>query len=583
MASISSQDFFSSGNALAAGNAAAGVAVPSSQFFGNGTAQSTPAQTTPDQSTGMTIGPWFPSKQGDSPVRAGLKTLGNLIPSAVNSGVSGAKSVVQGLADIPKIPAAAVAAYKANGNSIFSTAANTGAGLYENAVPTAAQGLLTVGVGAVTKNQDKVTQGLQTAQKAVTNDPVGNIAPFLLLGREAAYKVSPEAGASFDNAIHTVGAPGASAVNAAASILGKILGFGGDVGKFAVSQATGFDPSTIEQGINNPDSLSTEARATIDRPTVAAGIKGALDAREEALGETGAAYNPIRQATGNVPAMINVEPDFLQKQIQQHAGLTVDDEGDLQSTGASSIRDPKDIRGMQSFYDRWQPYFEQGQMTPNEFLNMRSDLSDLSKFDREITKSGSLESASKGLRANLNNSYRGQIPGLEDTDATYSSQIDELQKLRKGILDRDGNLTDAGINKIANSTNKGRTVFLNQLEEIQPGITERVKALKAIEDIENTKGQKVGTYARATVEGGGAVAAIATGNLPALIGIAVTTILSSPEVAVPLIRAYGHVKGFTSGVVDALKSGASTVNNLPQGAPSLLGKFSPVKSASQTQ
>lgn len=220
-------------------------------------------------------------------------------------------------------------------------------------------------------------------------------------------------------------------------------------------------------------------------------------------------------------------------------------------------------------------------MTPNEFLNMRTDLAKLSKFDREITKSGDLESASKGLRANLNNSYRSQIPGLEDTDATYSSQIEELHNLRKGILDSDGNLTDAGINKIANSTNKGRSVFLSKLEEIQPGITSRVKALKAIEDIQNTKGQKVGAYARAATEGGGAVAAIATGNLPALIGVIATTILSSPEVAIPLIRAYGHIKGLTSGVVEALKSGGSKVNNLPQGAPSLLGKFTPIKTASQ--
>lgn len=208
-------------------------------------------------------------------------------------------------------------------------------------------------------------------------------------------------------------------------------------------------------------------------------------------------------------------------------------------------------------------------MTPAEFLTMRGKLAKIANYEG-IGKSSPLESAAAGMRSDLNTNYRPSIPGLEDTDATYSSQITDLKNLSKGILDKDGNLTDTGINKIANSTNKGRSVFLQQIEDISPGISERVKALKAVEDIEKAQGHKVGTYMRAA-EGAGGVYALASGNIPALAGVIATTIMSSPDIAVPLMRAYGNVSGLADAVISKLKSGASVLNQSPQGAGSFSG------------
>lgn len=515
------------------------------------------------------MAPLASASPNDSPIMAGAKTAINMVPSAINAGTGVISSIVGGLTHLQDIPGAIADEYKASGG-IVPAVTNFAKGAYDTLVPQATRSLLKGDISG--------------AQESVTNDPVGNVLPYLLVGREAAYKVNPEAGMTFDNAISTIAnkSGGVKAVDIATGIPGKIAKAGASLGRFGISQATGLDPSTIQEVVSKPSEFSKTSQADITRPTVASDIKQALDKREEDLSETGQAYSGIRKATGNTPAMIDVDPAFLKTTMEKATGTTIDTasnelrqgSGEVKTSGGASVRDPKDVRALQHFYDTWQPIFEQGQMTPNEFLNMRSDLAKLSKFDREISKSGDLEAATKQMRANLNNEYRTQIPGLEDTDATYSSQIEELNTLRKGILDRDGNLTDAGINKIANATNKGRTVFLKQLEEIKPGITARVKALKAIEDIENAKGHKVGTYFRAAAEGGGAMYALSTGNLPVLATIIATTILSSPDVAVPLMRAYGSVKGLSDLVIKQLKSGAGAVNQAPQGMGSLMPRRS---------
>lgn len=516
-------------------------------------------QPLPGTQTGVI--PVIQPKAGESAVASGAKTAANVIPSAGNAVIGLGKSIWNGLKNITDIPAAAEEAYKASGG-LVPFLKNEGKALYETVVPEGARDLVSAGGAAIAGNGDKAFSKLASAKNAIETDPVGQIAPFLLAGREVAYKVSPEAGAAFDEAISKTASPVTSAASKVSDAIGGATG-PKSLGRFAVAKATGLDPETIKTIVDKPSEFSKSNQANLDRPTVAAEIKAALDARDESLSETGKAYEPIRSATAGVPAMISVEPDFLTKAVQDTTGTTIGKDGQIRSSGAATLRDPRDVTGMQNFYNRWQPYFEQGQMTPNEFLNMRSDLGQLSKFDREITKSDQLENASQGLYSKLNTAYRSKIPNLEDTDVTYSSLKTDLKTMRKGILDKNGELTDAGINKIANATNKGRSVFLKQIEEIQPGITERVRALKAVEDIENARGHKVGTYVRAAAEGGGAIAALTAGNIPVLAGIIATAILSSPDIAVPLIRAYGSSAALIEAVIGKLKAGAGAVNQLP--------------------
>lgn len=517
------------------------------------------------------LGPIAKPSDTDSPLMAGGKTLLNMIPSTINAATGLADAAIGGITHIADIPSQIYGLYQdTKGQTVPG---NPNAKVPWQKLPAPAwlsDFASSLGSTVVPQATQQLASGdTNGARKTIESDPVGQILPYFMVGREAAYGVSPEAGAAFDDSVSKVAKPGVAAVNTLSSIPGKLTSGLSSLGRFGVAQATGLDPSTIKTIVGAPEDFSKEGQSNLTRPAVAQTIQSALEARQDALSETGRGYDQFRKATGGVPAMIDVQQPDLASIIQKNTGLTLGKDGTFTSSAMSPVDSPTDVTKINRFFQQWQPYFEQGQMTPGEFLTMRGKLAQIANYEG-LGKSSPLENAAAGMRSDLNTNYRSSIPGLEDTDATYSSQITDMKNLSKGILDKAGELTDAGINKIANATNKGRSIFLQQIEDISPGITERVKALKAVEDIEKAQGHKVGTYMRAA-EGAGGVYALASGNLPALAGVIATTIMSSPDVAVPLMRAYGKVSGLADAVISRLKSGASALNQAPQGAGSLSG------------
>lgn len=183
-------------------------------------------------------------------------------------------------------------------------------------------------------------------------------------------------------------------------------------------------------------------------------------------------------------------------------------------------------------------YGGQTELSGNAFLNTRSAISQLSKYD--AAKTGNLQKVARDLRSAYDEAGKSQIDGLVQLDSKYSTEKQILDQIRKDYLTKDGTFKDGAVNKIANLTGKGKEQVLDRLEEIVPGIGDRIKVLKAVEDIQAATGQKVGTYARGTLAAVGA----GTGNIPAIIA----AIVASPTVAVPLIRAYG-LKGAQVGEV----------------------------------
>lgn len=501
--------------------------------------------------------PTISASPDDTMLSAGVKTGLNVIPSAINFGLGIAKLPIQGAENLAKIPGAFADAASNFGGGVGGVLKAAGT-LAENIPGAAYKALVPQAV------QQLISGDTQGARQTITEDPAGQVLPFLLLGREAAYKASPEAGAAFDSTVSKVASP----VTAAGSVIGKAAGgasdLAGGMGRFAASQATGLFPQTIKAISENPSEFTKANITSMDRPTLAANIKTVLDARIEDLSDTGKGYSNIRASE----KPITVNPYYLKNLIEETTKLRVDGEGNTQfpytikASGASSIRTPADVKALQTkILDVWQPEFAKGFLTPDEFLNFRKDLGDMAKYEGGIGKSGPLQNLSDVMRGKTNTALRDQIPGLANLDSNFASQAGELNQLKQGILDKGDNLTDASINRIANAANKGRTMFLGKLEEIMPGITKKIQILKAIEDIENAQGQKVGTYTRAAIGGGGLAAGLVSGNIPLVAGAISEMIAASPEVAVPLFRAYGNVKGLWNGVIGKLKSGAST--NIP--------------------
>lgn len=481
--------------------------------------------------------PTFPSTSDESVLEGAAKVVGNIPSSAFNFGKNLVDffNPVNIARDIKEIGESLPDA-KREGVGISDVLREVPKEAVKTLVPTFLQNLF--------------SGDTEEARRTIENDPVGQILPILTLARSAAQKAGKVA--EFDAGISKVASPPTKSVEAVA---GGAKALASRTTKFGVSQATGLAPETLSQILENPEAFTRQARATVSRKGIAQTVEGALSERQATLSETGAAYKPIRDSGSIVPVPAN----YLETTLKKIAGVDVID-GKVTARSTSSVRNPSDVRALQNLYDFWKPTFTKGQIRADEFLNLRADLSELSKFERTIGKSDPLEAAAQRIRGELNTSFRNKIKGLEKLDEDFAGQISEFGELRKGLIDREGNLTDPAINRIANATGKGKDRLIERLEEINPGITERIKILKAVEDIEVASGNKVGTYTRA----GGALVGVATFNPYLIVG----AILTIPEVAVPILRGIGMATPKIQNTLRLLNVPFKALNELPGRLPS---------------
>lgn len=314
--------------------------------------------------------------------------------------------------------------------------------------------------------------------------------------------------------------------NTANEALGQFFGQSGDVVKF------------IQE---HPEMITDETLKNTSRIGIANEIEATLQSKMAALSETGSGYTAFKET----PTAFQTSPDFLDNAFRK-AGVEVND-GVLSGTSQTEIRASSDINKLQDVYNRYKPDFLNGTMDSNKLLNLRNDLRDLS-FNDNGFRNTKLASAGENIASNLNDTYRSKVPNLEQTDTQFSAQKSDLKRLAKGFInqtgDKKGELTDAAINKIANAGGKGKDATLARLEELMPGITLRLQALKVIEDLNNT-GIKVGSYTRSIMQAGrlgATVLGAATGNIKVLAGALVMDFIARPDTAIPIIKALAKAR-----------------------------------------
>lgn len=284
----------------------------------------------------------------------------------------------------------------------------------------------------------------------------------------------------------------------------------------------------ISDIIANPQSYTPEEMANSTRANVAQQVEDALQSKIAEKGETGDEYDQFKEA----PTPIEVTPDGLDSLIRKSLGVDITD-GVIKANSTSEIRDTTAIAKLQSVYNTYKGDFLNGTMDSEKFLNLRSDLGDMAYNDSGI-KNTKAASAAEQVRNSLNSDYRSQIAGLSEKDAEYTAQSTELKKLRKGFLDKDGNLLESATNKIANSLGKGKDAQLARLEEIVPGIGRKLEVMKTLEDIAK------GSFTSTIVEKGGIVGGLISGNVQGAALAFASIILSNPKIAIPLMRVLGN-------------------------------------------
>ena len=540
--------------------------------------------------------PWFGAKEGDTGLTAGLKAFGNLIPSAFNfaKGAVSALNPVNTLSNIAQIPGAFSEAVKANQGSVGTTLGRA-AGAFPGE---AYRALAPVGV------QQAFSGDIGGAARTFTEDPFGQAAPLVLAAQLGARGVDAATGAAArarmasyvrnigenvakgapvprGTGTNLSGALDASISRAAQTVIkptayafGKAKAAAAAPVKYAAAKTTGFQPETISQIARRPELFTKEAMANTTRASLGEEVGSVLKEKKAAVAETGKAYAPIRASK----ARVKVAPAYIDKTIAETTGLSVA-KGKLKATGSSSIRDAGDIRALQNVYDLWKPEFAKGYLTADQYLNFRADLGKMAKYGRELTSSKPLENLADVMRGKLSTEYRGKVPGLEALDKRFGPLTSDLRRLGKDFIDpKTGELRDAAINRIANAAGKGKDALLGRLEEIAPGITLKIRTLKAIEDIQNI--HKVGTYTKSFIEGGGIVGGIATGNIPLIVGSVVAMLLTQPEAAVRIIRTYGQSRALAGAVLQEIGKAGGAVNQSPsttvgdavEGARSVFGR-----------
>jgi hypothetical protein len=439
-----------------------------------------------------------------------------------------------------------------------------------NTLPEGAREGLESGLKAVAETEggqaglQALGQGVEAYQEWANNNPreaqnleaVVNIASALPIGAGA--KVGVRAGETAVKPLMEIAEQGIKGSVKSLEKVGTNIGrgavrIGGDIaektpniGKYGVSQVTGFSPETIETIIKTPGAFTKEEMSKISRESVFGKVNEKVTKMIDDLSDTGKAYDPIRTSG----EYVTIDKKFIPEMLEKYGFKVVN--GKIASTTKSLTREKSDISALQNFMDNWG---SKTVLEADEFLNMRKDLAELAKFGSISGKTGASETIAKGIRNELNARYRQEIPGLEDLDNQFSSRIEELGKVKGIIFDKQGNIKSNAISTIANLTGKGKEQQLKELKKIIPDIEEQVNILKAIQDIEATQGQKVGTYLRGTagMAGGFGVG----GPVGALVG----AIATSPTVALEILKAYGKMKNLrmTDSIISKMKAGTPLV------------------------
>ena len=326
-------------------------------------------------------------------------------------------------------------------------------------------------------------------------------------------------------------------------------GFGRTVSsgtRFGASQATGLSPETISTITKNRKTFSEAQASGATRTDLAEDVLGAVKTAQDELSDLGSGYQVVRDTAAQVAMPENWLQSSLDKYGLKYQNLKVS------ADRKSATRNVTDINKIQEFIDNWG---DSRTLTPEEYLNMRHDLAELAKYDMS-GKSTVVRQFAQDVREGVLNSdkVRGQVPGLKELDTKYSADITFLNKIEKDFIDpKTGGLKDGAASKVVNAINTANPERLARLEQLYPGFTKQAKVVKAVEDVENAMGLKVGTYARA----GLAIGGVMTGNVPVI----VAAILSTPEIAVPLLKGYGYTAEKVGPILQAVTHAASDINN----------------------
>ncbi len=257
----------------------------------------------------------------------------------------------------------------------------------------------------------------------------------------------------------------------------------GKITKSIVSQQSGLWTPSIESILKNPElqwkirSWELSAARTLEE------ARTSIDALREWFRETGKMYDTIRKS--DVKVSTNEAKQVLLSQLESERLAT----GWKLNLVDLPVKDRWAITQALKYIDEYK-----WEMTPQSALSIRQKLDDLINYKSDV--GSNWQRIVTGLRAKYDEFLSQKLPWLKEIDAKYAPERQFWESIRKDIYKADGTLKDNALSVISNITNKGNEAKLARMESILPWIWEKVKALRAFEDIQASSGIKVWTYAR---------------------------------------------------------------------------------------
>lgn len=328
---------------------------------------------------------------------------------------------------------------------------------------------------------------------------------------------------------------------ATAGVAGLFFGMAGPfvtrgipkITKGILTKGSGLQEETIETALKRGKELREARQGAVTRKTIETRVKGAFEELGETISDTGSLYDGIR----GLDSIINIPKGYWQEQLSDF-GISLNKVGRINRKTSKKVMTKADKTAIDDFI---KTFAKEGDVTADDFLRMRTGLTNVAKFDREKTSASIL--LSRQLRNRINRDFRPFIPGLNRIDDAYSP-LKEFLKETKRVVDREG---EVKLSTVVNSLRKGREKELAILEKMSPGIGDDLQLLKAIEDIEYASGQKVGTYANATLLGASALL-FTGGHLGSLLGL----IIAFPKVLIPILEQFSKIRGSSREFIQAL-------------------------------
>jgi len=209
-----------------------------------------------------------------------------------------------------------------------------------------------------------------------------------------------------------------------------------------------------------------------------------LNKQIQELSETGRWYSQIRDSW--IPIDVSSKKPAINKILSDET-IMVDWKGMLDFTD-SAIESKADQAQLQKVYD----YFNRWEVTPDVYLNKKKAIRDMTDFSQGNTDQ--TNRILKQIGAERKSAWHESIPELKQLDAIYEPQINDINEIRNKIFDNKWNLREWATSYIMNSLWANRDITLQKLEKLIPEISEQVKAIRAVEDISNSKWIKPWTY-----------------------------------------------------------------------------------------